>query len=427
MTDSIATKEPAAGAAPGSQDPLGDFPLPYASYEELAKVFREHVSPGKIDMWESYGASIVLGPRQGIYFTDVYTGKKYINCHSNGGNYNLGHCNPRVSDAVRNVLGKLDVGNHHFASPWRAKLAERLSATTEHKLPRAVFGVSGGEAIDLAIKAVRAKTGRQKIVSAHGGYHGHTGLALATGDPSFRDLFGANPEGFVQVDWDDADAMEAAIDDDTAGVILESLPATMGMCIPSRGYFARVRELCDRSGACFILDEVQSGLGRTGKFWSYQHDGVVPDAIVSAKGLGGGIYPISATLMTKELHEPLNQNPTIHVSTMGGSEIGCVAALEVLDIVDEPGFLDRVTELAARFAEAFADLPFELRQRGLFMGMKFDDEAKAFMTLLRLFGEGVFPFPSGNDRTVLQFLPPMIISDEEAEDLIARIRKVLAS
>ena len=404
--------------------PFSDYPLPYQSYDDMADVFRQYVSPGKLDLWEGFGFKLVLGKRNGITFTDAYSGKEYINCHVNGGCYNLGHNNPRVVQAVQEALGKLDIANHHFGSPLRAQLGERLSATTGHALSRVVYGVSGGEAIDVAIKAARAHTGRQKIVSAQGGYHGHTGLSLAAGDPEYRELYHATLPDFVQVPWDDPEAMAQAVDSNTAAVLLEGIPATMGMCPPSEGYFQAVRQACDAVGAAFIVDEVQSGLGRTGKIWSYQHDGIVPDILVTGKGLSGGIYPITATLMTPEIHEILSRNPTSHISTFGGAELGCVAALAVLDIIEEPGFLKRVTELGERFEEELHNLPFRLRRRGMFMGLEFEEESQAFLTLLRLFEAGVFPFPSGNDRRVLQFLPPLTITDDEASDLIGRVQQV---
>lgn len=405
---------------------LGGLPAqPFENYEDLARVFRTHVAPGKLAYLETFGLNFVLSGRKGIYFENAVTGKRYINCHVNGGTYNLGHVNPRVSEAVRGVLGHIDIGNHHMPSPYRAELARRLSATTGDALSRVVFGVSGGEAIDLAIKAARGKTKRQKVISTVGGYHGHTGLAMAAGDPRYREAFGESPPGYIQVNWDDLEALEAVMDEGVAAVLLESLPATMGMRIPSQGYFKHVRALCDRYGACLILDEVQSGLGRAGRMWSYEYDDVVPDAVVTGKGLSGGIYPITATLLCPELHEPLNRDPFVHISTFGGAEIGCVAALEVLDIVEEPGFLERVTELGERFEIAFADLPFSLRRRGLFMGLHFEDEGSALSAMVAMLNEGVFPFPAGNDPTTLQFLPPLIITDAEADDLIGRVCRAL--
>lgn len=398
---------------------------PYLDFEALAAMFREHVAPNKLAYYERMGLRLVMGRREGIWFEDAYTGLRLINCHCNGGVFSLGHRNPRVVEAVRKALDTLDIGNHHFVSGRRAKLAARLSATFDDALPRVVFGVSGGEAVDVAIKAARGVTGRQRIVSAKGGYHGHTGLSLAAGDAAFRDPFGPNLPDFVQVPFDDAEAIDAAIDDRTAAVLLEAIPATLGMPVPSSGYFARVRELCDARGARLLVDEVQTGLGRTGRWWGIQHEDVVPDAIVTGKGLSGGIYPITATLLTREMHQVLDSetNPFVHISTFGGAELGCEAALAVLDIVGDPGFMEHVEELSERLGRAFEPLPFDVRRRGLFMGLCFVTEAEALGALLRFMQQGVFCFPAGNDRRVLQFLPPLILTDEEAEDLIARMSR----
>jgi putrescine aminotransferase len=398
---------------------------PFETFDELAAAFRAHVAPNKLAYYQRMGLQLVMGRRQGIWFEDAYTKLRFINCHCNGGVFSLGHCNPRVTGAVSDALGALDIGNHHFLSGLRAELATRLSSTFDDALPRVVFGVSGGEAVDLAIKAARGTTGRMAVVSVQGGFHGHTGLALAAGDPAFRDPFGPNLPGFVQVPFNDVDAMDAAIDEQTAAVILEAIPATLGMPIPRAGYFQAIRRLCDERGARLLIDEVQTGLGRTGIWWGIQHESVIPDAIITGKGLSGGIYPITATLLTREMHEVIDSqdNPFVHISTCGGSELGCVAALTVLDIVGEPGFFERVKVLSERFGRAFETLPFELRRRGLFMGLMFQSEMEALGALLRILQQGVFCFPAGNDRRVLQFLPPLILSDEDSEDLIARVTR----
>ena len=158
-------------------------------------------------MFERYGLDAVIGRREGIRFWDAFDERSWINCHCNGGVFNLGHRNPDVVRAVMDALSSSDLGNHHLPAPGRAELARRLSATTGDRLSGVVFGVSGGEAIDVAIKAARYATGRIGIISAMGGYHGHTGLALAAGDPQFRDPFGPNPPGFAQVPFDDLAAM----------------------------------------------------------------------------------------------------------------------------------------------------------------------------------------------------------------------------
>ena len=399
---------------------------PYDGRDATLAAFAAHVSSGKARTFVEAGANVTIGERAGAAFHDAFSGARFWNCHSNGGVFNLGHRNPRVLAAVREALDSLDVGNHHLVSGHRARLAERLAATTGGFLPGVVFGVSGGEAVDLAIKVVRWGTRRQKIVSALGGYHGHTGLALAAGDARFRDRFGPNLPGFEQVPFADSSAMERAIGDDTAAVILEPIPATLGMPIAPESYFPEVARLCRERGAKLILDEVQTGLGRTGRLWCFEHLGVVPDVLVAGKGLSGGIYPITATLMTRELHALFDEEPFIHVSTFGGAEPGCHAALAVLDVVEEPAFLPRVRELAATFREGFAGASFELRQLGLMMGLALEGESAGYIAAKLLFEAGVFALPAANDTSVLQFLPPLVLSDGDARDVIARVRRALS-
>jgi acetylornithine/succinyldiaminopimelate/putrescine aminotransferase len=400
-------------------------PQPYDEREATFAAFARHVNAGKVAMYRQLGLDVVMGGREGATFTDAWADDGFINCHCNGGVFNLGHRHPRIVAALREALDSLDIGNHHLVSGWRAKLAERLALTTGGRLPGVVFGVGGGEAIDLAIKVARAGTSRQGVVSASGGYHGHTGLAMAAGDPEFRDPFGPNPPGFIQVPFDDLEALEAAVDDTCAAVLLEPIPATLGMPIASPEYFEGVQAVCRSRGAKLILDEVQTGLGRTGKMWAYEHDRLEPDVIVTGKGLSGGLYPIAATLMTRELHSFFDTHPHIHISTFGGAEIGCAVALEVLDIVQEPGFLDRVNELSDRFRQDFDGLPCDLRQRGLMMGLAFVEDGAGMMAAAALYKASIFAVWANNDPRVLQFLPPLALSDGETDELIARVRAVL--
>lgn len=403
-----------------------DLLRPFVDRTSAFEAFSRHVSPGKAARFRQLGLDLVMGERGGCTFHDAYADRAFINCHCNGGVFNLGHRHPRVVRAVREALAALDIGNHHLVSGWRAKLAAKLSATTQGRLAGVVFGVSGGEAIDLALKVARAHTGRLKIVSALGGYHGHTGLALASGDEQYRAPFGPNLPGFLQVPFDDLAALEQAVDGDTAAVILEPIPATLGMPIPSPGYLAGVQQACRRAGALLIVDEVQTGLGRTGKVWCYQHDDLEPDILVTGKGLSGGIYPITATLMTAEVHAFFEDHPFVHISTFGGAELGCVAALEVLDILKEPGFLEHVSALARRFEEGLAGQPFTLRQRGLMMGMAFPAEGGGMMAAKLLYDAGIFALFANNDPSVLQLLPPLIASFEEADAIIAAVRGLFA-
>ncbi len=400
---------------------------PYPSREAALEAYASHVSRGKAAVFSEWGMDVVMGRREGPRFHDAYADASWINCHCNGGVFNLGHRHPRLVAALQRALETLDIGNHHLLSGFKAALAGRLAATTDGRLPGVVFGASGGEAIDLALKVARGHTGRQTIVSAVGGYHGHTGLALAAGDPQYRDPFGPNLPGFVQVPFDDPAALDRAVDDRTAAVILEPIPATLGMPIPSEGYLGTASRLCHERGALLIVDEVQTGLGRTGRTWCYQHDpDCEPDLLVTGKGLSGGLYPITATLMTREVHAFFDDKPFIHISTFGGADLGCPVAMEVLDIIGEPGFLERVVEVSDRLAEGLGGLAFAIRRRGLMMGLAFDSPTGGMEAARRLYAAGVFAAWANNDPSVLQFLPPLVLGDADVEELVGRVRGALA-
>lgn len=401
--------------------------LRFASREDLEDAFARHVSPGKVATFRKYGVSVVMGRREGARFWDAFDERPFWNCHCNGGVFNLGHRNPAVVAAVRRGLDDLDVGNHHLVSAARAELASRLSASTGHKLPRVVFGVSGGEAMDVAVKAARAATGRSRLVSIRGGYHGHTGYALALGDEAYRASFGPALAEVAQVPFDDLRALDAELDDHTAAVVVEPVPATLGIAIARAGYFSALAALCRERGVKLIVDEVQTGLGRTGAMWAHEHEAITPDAVVVGKGLSGGVYPITATVMTDELFRVFAENPFIHVSTFGGAELGCMAALAVLDIVEAPAFLPRVRELAARFARGLSGLPFTLRQRGMMMGLALPMAEGGLFAAKALIDAGIFAVYANNDTSVCQLLPPLTLEDAEADAIIAGVRRAFGA
>jgi len=399
--------------------------------KQIFEHYSEYVSKGKVDFFRKFRMDLVMAEREGIRFRGK-DGREWINCHCNGGVFNLGHRHPEVMRAVREALEKYDIGNHHLISEPRALLARKLVELAPPGLAKVVFGVSGGEAIDFAIKLAMGVTGRQKIISARGGYHGHTGLALAAGEERFRKPFHFSLPNFIRVPFGDIKSLESVIDDQTAAVILEPIPATLGMVIPRDSYLPAVRELCSRYGALFIADEVQTGLGRTGRFWAVEHWEAWPDILVTGKGLSGGIYPITAAIFRREFERIFEEDPFVHISTFGGSEVGCFAALKVLEISSQPGFLEHVRHMAELFRQKLEALqfrfrrkPFEIRQKGLMMGLKFPDETQGMGICKFLYDEGVFAVFSGNDPSVLQFLPPLIVQEKDAVEIIDRLERAL--
>ena len=393
--------------------------------DKIIRRFAEYVNPGKVETFQAYDMQFIFGRREGPYVWDAQTGKRLINCHCNGGVFNLGHRNPKIVQALKESLDELDIGNHHLISEQRGLLAEKLSSLMPGDIDCTVFGVGGGEAIDLAIKLARGYTGKFKIISARGGYHGHTGFALATGDEQYRAPFGANLPGFVQVPFNDIDALGIALDDKTAAVIFETIPATLGMPLPDPDYYKKVAEICRRVGALLIIDEVQTGLGRSGKLWGIQNYDTVPDIIVIGKGLSGGIYPMSATCFRRQYMDFFRQNPFIHISTFGGAEVGCPVAAAVLEESSKPEFLRNVNNLAIIFAEAFTELKKKhprilvgLRQLGLMMGIEMVNENCGPLLTKSCYAHGILAIYANNDKRVCQLLPPLIIDRQVAGEII---------
>lgn len=400
--------------------------------DKIIRRFAEYVNPGKVETFQSYDMQFVFGRREGPYVWDAQTGKRLINCHCNGGVFNFGHRNPKIVQALRESLDELDIGNHHLISEQRGLLAEKLSSLMPGDIDCTVFGVGGGEAIDLAIKLARGYTGKFKIISARGGYHGHTGFALATGDEQYRAPFGANLPGFVQIPFNDIDALGIALDNKTAAVIFETIPATLGMPLPDPDYYKKVAEICRRVGALLIIDEVQTGLGRTGKLWGIQNYDTVPDIIVIGKGLSGGIYPMSATCFRRQYMDFFRQNPFIHISTFGGAEVGCPVAAAVLEESSKPEFLRNVDNLATIFAEAFTELKKKhprilvgLRQLGLMMGIEMVNENCGPLLTKSCYDHGILAIYANNDKRVCQLLPPLIIDRQIAGEIISGVDAAL--
>ena len=396
--------------------------------QEVIELFSKHISPAKVKFFTAVGIDFVPGRREGVWYWDL-DGRKLMDCHCNGGVFNLGHKNPEIVARLKEAVEELDIGNHHLISEHRATLAEKLAELLPGDINRVVFGVGGGEAIDFAIKLARGHTKKRKIVYAKGGYHGHTGFALAAGDEKYKKPFKPLAPGFIEIPFGNADAVERTVDDDTAAVLFETIPATLGMPMPPDDFYPRVREICDEKGCLMMLDEVQTGLGRTGKMWGMEHYKVVPDVIVTAKGLSGGIYPISATCFREGLDDFMAEDPFIHVSTFGGAEIGCLIAEKVLEITSRESFMDNVRKRSSQLGRILNSIKGEfefveeIRQKGLFIGIKMSEEGYGPLMTLSCYYSGILAVYANNDTSVLQFLPPLIVNEEHIEYISTNLRK----
>ena len=409
--------------------------------KELLKLYTKYVNGPKVRFFKAAGLGVIPGERKGIMLKSLEGPRanepplELYNCRSSGGVFNLGHCNPEIVKTLKKALDDgLDLGDHQLLSEQQALLGQKMTELLPGDITKTTFGVSGGEAIDCAIKFSRAYTKRKDCVSAVGGYHGHTGFALATGDPNFKDNFLWNLPGFKQVPFGDAEAMRKMVDKNTSCVILETIPATAGVLIAPEGYFPEIREICDEMGAMMIIDEVQAGLGRTGQFWAiyggmYPNEKVVPDFMVLSKGMSAGIYPLSTCSYKPFIEKAVfKDDPFIHISTTGGAELGCVVAIKMLELQSDPKFLEHVRAMGKIFGERlekirekYPGMIKEVRGRGLMWGVEFYKEENSLLAMISIIKEGVLLNYCGNKKDTLIIMPPLIVQKNELDEIIAKI------
>jgi acetylornithine/N-succinyldiaminopimelate aminotransferase len=333
---------------------------------------------------------------------------------------NTGHCHPAVVAAIRAQAGTLmHVSNLYFNRPM-VTLAERLSRASLGG--RVYFANSGAEANEAALKLVRKARPRGEIVVLHGGFHGRTyGALSATFQESKQAPFAPLVPGFVPVPRD-PEAVDAAVHDRTAAVLLEPIQGETGVNVLPDELLRAARAACDRVGAALVFDEVQTGLGRTGTLWAYEHAGVVPDAITIAKALGGGL-PIGALITGERLADVLA--PGDHGSTFAGGPLVTTAALAALDVLSEPTLLARVRDLGLRLREALRELPgvTTVRGRGLMVAADVDRSAPDVVRRALLDQRLVV---NATGPQTLRFLPPLIVGEAEVDDAVARLAPLLS-
>jgi putrescine aminotransferase len=385
-------------------------------------------NPDKIAFWQNVGIDLVIDKREGYFLHDM-SGKRLIDLHLNGGTYNFGHRNVELVRALKDALDHFDMGNHWFPSIARSALAEAL-INISPGMTYAIFGAGGAEAVEIALKSARYATKRRKILSIIKGYHGHSGLSVATGDERFSKVFLSDqPDIFVQVPFNDVGALEKALKGrDVAGLIMETIPATYGFPMPAPGYLQAARDLCTKYATMYIADEVQTGLMRTGHMWGWQTFGIQPDIMVTAKGLTGGLYPISACLVNDQAGGWLKEDGAAHITTAGGSELGCMVAYKVLDMLKRPEVVANVHAVSKFMETAMREMMIKhsdiftgVRQKGVILGLEFSGHSQGAVAVSRaLYEQGVWAIFSSLDKRVLQWKPGLLLTPELCAEIMQR-------
>lgn len=380
------------------------------------------------DIETQYGAgvyakqqlSIVRG--QGASLFDV-DGKEYLDCSSGHGVANLGHAHPKVAAAIAEQAATLITLFESFPNDKRAALMQKMASLVPG-LERVFFCNSGAEAVEAALKFARISTGRTKIVAMMRAFHGRTfGALSATFNKKYRDGFEPLVPGFSHVPFNKVEALEAAVDEETAAVILEVVQGEGGVYPVDAEYLRAARRICNERGALLIVDEIQSGFGRTGKMFAFQHFGIMPDLLCCAKSLAGGV-PMGAVLISEKVQ---NLTPGTHGTTFGGNPLSCAAGLAALTAIEEEDLPGQAAAKGAYLMDKLQkiDAPVvrEVRGMGLMVGIELKVKVVPYLKALQ--EKRIIALNAG--MTVIRLLPPLVISHEQLDRVVAALTDVLST
>ena len=400
--------------------------------EETIEKYEKYLNPAVARLFRFMGLASVETKAEGWIITDS-DGRKFIDCLGGYGMFCLGHRHPKVVEAVKGALDSIPMCGEILFNRPMADLAERLAEITPGNLQYSFFVNSGTEAVEGALKIARLATGRKKYIAAKNAFHGKTyGSLTATGRDLFRKPFEPLLQNFTHVDFGNIEALEAAIDTETAAFILEPIQGEGGIIVPPDGYLAAVRALCDKYGVLMIADEVQTGIGRTGKWFGVDHEGVTPDIMALAKALGGGIMPIGSFTATPEVWAGLIESPFLHTSTFGGNQMACVAGLATLKVIEEEDLLNRGALAGAYLKkgleEVQKDYPLvikDVRGRGMMLGIELTKEGAGGMLMSLMIDSNILVAYTLNNPKVIRMEPSLTMPIEVIDQVLTAFRNAI--
>ncbi len=362
-------------------------------------------------------------------------GREYIDCLGGYGIFSAGVNHPKIVKAVTDQLQRMALNSQELLEPWRAALAKVLAEVTPGDLQNSFFINNGTDAIEGAIKLTRLYTRRHTFISTLGGFHGKSmGSLSLMGKASFREPFQSGLQDVRFVPYGDADALEEelrrcdAVGDHIAAVVLEPVQGEAGGVVPPDDFFPRARELCTRYGALLIADEIQTGMGRTGRLWGVDHWDVVPDIMCLGKSIGGGVMPLSAFIANAKVWEVMIPNPIIHSTTFGGNPLGCAAGLAAIQVTleeDLPGQAATKGEFLLRelagLQQKYPQVLKEAHGKGLLIGMEFPVQEIGWRVAAGLFQRGVLVAGTYSKAQVIRIEPALGISMDLLNEMLNRL------
>jgi len=389
-----------------------------------------------IEIEEKYGANnykpldVVLEKGNGVWVEDI-NGKKYLDCLAAYSAVNQGHCHKDIYDAMVEQAQKITLTSRAFRNDKLPLLYKKLNEMTGYEMILPMN--SGAEAVETAVKAVRkwaykvkgVENDMAEIIVASDNFHGRTlSIVSFSSDEQYRDGFGPFTPGFHVVKYGNIEEIKAKINKNTAAILLEPIQGEAGIIIPPNGYLKQIRELCDSHNIAFVCDEIQSGLGRSGKLFAFEYDGIRPDMVIIGKALSGGFYPVSAVLSSKEYLGVFN--PGDHGSTFGGNPLGAAVAIAALEVIEKENLVQKSFDLGAYFMSELSKINSskikDVRGKGLWIGVELTENARPYCEELMELGV----LCKDTHNTIIRVAPPLVITKEEIDWALERFRKVLA-
>ncbi|UCD56975.1 MAG: aspartate aminotransferase family protein [Candidatus Hydrogenedentota bacterium] len=400
--------------------------------EEVLECYRKYVNPAAVDTLAMASLDIVEWEREGAYIKDL-SGEEFIDCVEGAGCFNVGRHNREIAEVIKKAVDRYDMGGWIGVIAQRAALAEKLAEISPEGLQYSFFTSGGGEAIDTAIKFAKGATGKPKIISTINGYHGHTGYALsATGRDIYKEPFHPLMPGFTHVPYNNLEALEETIDRQTAGVIMETIQGEGGIIVPDEDYLPGVREICDTHGVIMILDEVQTGFGRTGRMFGCEHWNVSPDIMVMSKSMTAGFLPISANIFNEKVAAFTEANPFIHGNSHGGTAITCLASLAGIEYIERNDLCGNAERMGAKLMEGlrelqekYPDFIKDVRGKGLMIGIEFPNEDIGPLMSAEIRKNGVVTIFTFNNPKVVRIMPTLVITEKEVHKILVAYDKAI--
>lgn len=389
------------------------------------KIYEENINPALAKLFRFMGLDDIEVEAEGIKIKDSQ-GREYLDCLGGYGSLNFGHRPREIITAVKEQLDKMPLSGKILFNPQLADFSAKLAEITPGDLQYSFVCNSGTEAVEGALKLSRLCTDKPEIISTINSFHGKSmGALSATGREQYKEPFEPLVPEFKHVPFGDLKALIKAITPQTAAIILEPIQGEGGIVLPPSGYLKGVREVCDQKGIVMIVDEIQTGLGRTGTNFAVEDSGIVPDIMTLAKSLGGGVMPVGALIAKPKIWEPLLESPLIHTSTFGGNPLAAVAGKKALEILERDNlagraqkmgdlFLDKLTDLQTQYPELIK----EVRGKGLMIGIELMNEGLGGMLISELIDRRLLAAYTLNQPQVIRIEPPLIITEEDISEIM---------